>query len=89
MTKYENQCFGCDLPCIYPCPKTHVEVHYCDECEKNEADYKVSGNEYCTSCLNKLMDEQLKGIFNYFLDLFAERPMATKAELLGVDLERM
>lgn len=90
MTKIENQCVECGLPCIQTaCPWTHVEVHYCDECQKSEADYKVGENEYCSSCVDKLLNEQLRNIFDYFIEIFRHKSVAVKSDILGVDLQKM
>ena len=90
MIKYENQCVECGLPCLQTsCPWTHVEVHYCDECEKNEADYTVGDSEFCAGCLDKIMNKQLEGILEYLAELFAKKPLAAKAEVLGINAEKI
>ena len=53
MTRFENQCVDCGLPCLgSSCPNRNVRVLYCDNCE-GETDklYVLNGDELCEECL--------------------------------------
>ena len=58
MTRFENQCVDCGLPCLgSACTNRNVRVLYCDECEC-EADklYVLDGSEICEECLHKILE---------------------------------
>lgn len=49
MIKYESDCVGCQLPCLYKyCPHYQAEVHVCDRdrCNK-KAHYCIDGEDLC------------------------------------------
>lgn len=76
MTKTENKCVTCDLPCIYDsCHYYNVEVHYCDMCNR-EADYNIDNEDFCEECANKMLT-------NVFEDL----SVTDKAAALGFSCE--
>lgn len=76
MIEIENHCVDCGLPCIHSaCPHSHVEVHYCDKCQENFADYIIWNTELCEDCLNDLM-----------LDMFVMIPTNRKIEMLDLDV---
>ena len=64
MVRIENDCVGCDLPCISSCPYREVEHYYCDECKGDVAalyfrksdyhynEYVIDENSYglCEDC---------------------------------------
>lgn len=52
MTRYENDCVDCGLPCLESCPYKNVKHLYCDKC-KNEAEklyVTIDGDELCFDC---------------------------------------
>lgn len=52
MIKYENDCVGCDLPCLgSSCPNRNVPHYYCDECGDETTLYDYDGEQLCSSCL--------------------------------------
>lgn len=64
MTRIENDCCGCDLPCMgASCPERRVPHTYCDVCG-NEAEemYEVDGDDICADCLTDyLIDKGIIG----------------------------
>lgn len=52
MKQIENDCVGCDLPCIN-CGRDKVEHFYCDKCGEEETLYEYDGEELCEDCLLK------------------------------------
>lgn len=55
MIIYENECVGCDLPCLgISCSLVHVTHYYCDICgdELCENEIAYSDGEYieCINC---------------------------------------
>ena len=77
MTKNENHCMTCVLPCIYEsCPYYNVEVHYCDMCG-NAAYYCIDNEDFCEECAEKMLK-------NYFND----EPISEQAKLLGFSFEK-
>ena len=63
MTKIENMCCGCDIPCI-DCGRKRTEVTVCDRCETETTDPKwdgwktVYGEDLCPDCYEKLYGEE-------------------------------
>ena len=53
MTKIENECVQCGLPCLYEsCPFWAVARHYCDCCgEEADALYHWDDGELCLDCI--------------------------------------
>lgn len=75
MIKKENQCVGCDLPCLYhSCPYYEIEVPYCDTCG-DEADYHIEDNDYCEECAK-----------SHLTLLFTTYSIAEQAEILDLRL---
>ena len=60
MVKIENQCVGCDLPCMgESCINRNVEVHYCDKCgEELDEIFEVDGEELCEECLKDMFRKE-------------------------------
>ena len=64
MTVIENHCCDCAVP-GYPCrgsscPNRHVEVHYCDRCEREIDNINISevnGDELCDDCFEEETEE--------------------------------
>ena len=63
MIMIENQCVGCEKPCLHEaCPYYSVEVHYCDHCKGyTPALYRYNGWDYCKDCLSDELDYQFCG----------------------------
>lgn len=77
MTKIENKCVTCDLPCIYEaCPHHNVEVHYCDTCGY-EADYCIDNEDFCEECAKKMLK-----------NVFEDEPVSKQAKILGFSIEK-
>ena len=52
MKKVENECVGCDLPCIGDsCSYRKVTRYYCDECGEETTLYHWDGEELCLDCI--------------------------------------
>lgn len=64
MLKIENHCCNCAVPgypCMgHHCPRTKVEVHYCDKCGDEIPDdiYEVDGEELCEDCLKEMFKKE-------------------------------
>ena len=76
MIKIVNECCGCGLPCLgNPCPKRNVSVYFCDKCGK-QIDGAVYNSEIegdlCEDCMNELVKENAKDIFNELEDPILE-----------------
>lgn len=46
----ENDCVGCDIPCV-DCGRKHVKHFYCDDCGDEEQLYEYNGKQLCELCL--------------------------------------
>lgn len=58
MCKYENECVGCDLPCIgTSCPNRNVPHYYCDACREEDTLYEFDGEELCINCIKNRLTE--------------------------------
>lgn len=61
MLKYENDCVGCDLPCI-DCGRKHKPHMYCDSCgEETDVLYHMIDSAYdsqyiCKECRDSLFE---------------------------------
>ena len=54
MTKIENECVDCGLPCLGDsCPYRNVVRYYCDKCKEEETLYHFDGDELCINCIEK------------------------------------
>lgn len=58
MKRIENECVGCDLPCLgSTCPNRNVVRFYCDECNEEDTPlYHYDGKELCAYCLLQKFD---------------------------------
>lgn len=50
MVRIENDCVGCDLPCI-DCGRKRTPHYYCDECGDETQIYYFDGDELCIECV--------------------------------------
>lgn len=61
MLKIENDCVGCDLPCLgSACRYRNVLHYYCDDCESdvNKLYKWDDGSQLCRECcIDRLFDE--------------------------------
>lgn len=63
MIIYENECVGCDLPCLgSSCSLTHVSHYYCDICgdELSQEDIYSKDDDYiiCNDCHEKELENE-------------------------------
>lgn len=63
MIIYENECVGCDLPCLRSsCSLTHVPHYYCDICgdELSQEDIYNKDDDYiiCNDCHEKELEDE-------------------------------
>lgn len=57
MIKTENECCGCELPCIYEaCPFWAVTRLYCDECGEESVLYWWGGQQLCIACIEDKLE---------------------------------
>lgn len=58
MIKIENECVGCEWPCIYEsCPYWAVQRFYCDECgEEMDVLYHFDYQELCLDCIEARLE---------------------------------
>ena len=57
MKRIENECVGCDLPCLgSSCPNKNVVRFYCDRCHEEAELYHYNGDEICSDCLLEEFD---------------------------------
>ena len=58
MVRTENECCGCELPCIYEsCPFWAVSRFYCDECDSEEDTlYWWDGQQLCLGCVEARLE---------------------------------
>jgi hypothetical protein len=52
MKRIENDCVGCELPCIGDaCPYHNVPHYYCDKCGEEDTLYEFDDQELCIDCI--------------------------------------
>ena len=51
MKKVENECVGCNLPCVRYCQYRNVTRYYCDECGREDILRYYEDKELCPDCL--------------------------------------
>ena len=57
MIRVENECIGCDWPCIYEsCPYWAVARLYCDECEEEKQLYWYDNQQLCLDCIEARLE---------------------------------
>ena len=57
MKRIENECVGCELPCMgNSCPNRNVVRFYCDRCKDETTLYNYDNEELCVNCLLKEFD---------------------------------
>ena len=58
MRSVENDCVGCELPCMGSgCPYLKVEHFYCDECGEETQLYDFDSEELCIECIERKLDK--------------------------------
>ena len=66
MITYENQCAGCDIPCIgAACSYRNVPCFYCDECGYEATLYHFDGEQLCLDCIKDRLDKVTENDANY------------------------
>ena len=54
MKRVENDCVGCELPCLGDsCQYLNVIHFYCDDCGDETQLYEFDGEELCIDCIEK------------------------------------
>ena len=76
MVRIENECVGCDYPCIgkRACPLTHVRRCYCDRC-KEEVDtlyWFDNGEQLCLWCIEELTGFDSDDIEEQFEEVYED-----------------
>ena len=57
MIRIENECVGCEWPCIYEsCPYWAVARLYCDECEEEKQLYWYDSQQLCLDCIEARLE---------------------------------
>ena len=57
MIRFENECVGCEWPCIYEaCPYWAVARTYCDECEEENQLYWWDEQQLCLGCIEARLE---------------------------------
>lgn len=49
----QNDCVGCDLPCV-DCGLKHAQHRVCDGCREETDLYKEGNGEYCIDCIEEM-----------------------------------
>lgn len=58
MVRIENDCCGCNLPCIgSSCPLKAVLHFYCDKCGCETDIYYYDDQELCIDCIEKRLEK--------------------------------
>lgn len=62
MINIENDCVGCELPCLGDaCPYSNVPHYYCDKCgDEAEELRNYYGDELCFYCWREEVEDELK-----------------------------
>lgn len=77
MLRYENECVGCQLPCLGSrCSKQNIPVIYCDNYDNEKADYRIKDNDLCEKCAKAFLQE-----------MFDELSIIEKSEILDIKVE--
>ena len=59
MTRIENECVGCGLPCLgVSCPNRSVVRYYCDECGAQADTTEIYGMDLCDECAARFLDKE-------------------------------
>lgn len=52
MKRIENECVGCDIPCV-DCGRKRTPHWYCDKCDEEKTLYDFEGRELCMDCIKE------------------------------------
>lgn len=66
MVKYENDCVGCELPCLGDaCPYSNVPHYYCDKCGDDVEELRdYYGEELCYACWREEAEDELRELYH-------------------------
>ncbi len=92
MTRTENECVDCGLPCIgNACSYRNVERTYCDKCgdEIGEDGFKIDGSDICGACADTIIDEVVNELSSKEKDALVREYLETlnieeQIEVLGL-----
>lgn len=58
MVRIENDCVGCQMPCLgNSCQYRNVKHYYCDECGEEKQLYEFEYQELCLDCIESRLNK--------------------------------
>ena len=85
MIKIENNCYGCQRPCV-GCGRSHMEVCICDDCCDQYAEYRLDGDDLCEDCIKKRLKQDVKDLLDT-IDTMSYLSIRDTAEMFNYDFE--